>query len=465
MTTERLAALGRDDPALHTLARRLLTLAEAGLPAMYVPGGDPRRTGPGGAPGEPGTEGDTVVFTLAARPTAGASAAGHPAEGGARSWTLERRGTSDRYAAITALGTRFLPEERQRAVLGGHTAQEFTGLLIQRLPAVSDLGDAALIAWAAAETAHPKLSDALDRLAVLDAAPGPRHTVAAAWVLSALVAARDSADVEAPLAAARDRLLRALVAGSPLFPHATGPGLVPWYRAHIGCFADQTYPLQALARLHASGSDPEALAAADACAARICDLQGEGGQWWWHYDARSGGLVEGYPVYSVHQHAMAPTALFDLADAGGTDFSGPVRRGLRWMAGPPELAAADPMIHDDLGVTWRKVYRGDPRKAVRAARSLVTRGVPRARLTALDRVYRPGAVDRECRPYEFGWMLFAWLGGDRTGPAAGRPATGDLAVQSPATDSTATASTANGVRASDAPSDAPSDDTASGGRA
>jgi hypothetical protein len=26
-------------------------------------------------------------------------------------------------------------------------------------------------------------------------------------------------------------------------------------------------------------------------------------------------------------------------------------------------------------------------------------------------VYRPLSVDRECRPYEFGWMLHAWQGG------------------------------------------------------
>jgi hypothetical protein len=221
--------------------------------------------------------------------------------------------------------------------------------------------------------------------------------------------------VENRLTVARDRLLRARIGDSPLFPHATGPGLVPWYRAHVSCFADQTYPLQALARAHASGGgDPEALAASEACAARICELQGDGGQWWWHYDARRGTVVEGYPVYSVHQHAMAPTALFDLADAGGTDFGASIRKGLRWMADVPELAGnPEPMILDELGVTWRKVYRGDSKKAVRAARGLGTRVAPNLRLKSLDRVFRPTSVDRECRPYEFGWMLFAWLGGER----------------------------------------------------
>ncbi|WP_327692017.1 MULTISPECIES: hypothetical protein [unclassified Streptomyces] len=385
MTNTRLAALGDEDPPLLALAQRLLAVAESGLPSMLLPGGE------------------AFVHTMAGRQAPDGS------------WTLERRGTSTRYAAITVLGARYLPEDRQRAVLGGRTAEEFAGLLVESLPAVTNLGDAALIAWAAAETEHPKLSDALDRVEALNVAGQPQYTVEAAWVLSALAAARDTVDVERRFTAARDRLLRARIGNSPLFPHATAPGLVPWYRAHVSCFADQTYPLQALARAHASGDgDPEALAASEACAARICELQGEGGQWWWHYDARTGGVVEGYPVYSVHQHAMAPTALFDLADAGGTDFGAAIRKGLRWMTDVPELAGSqhrEPMILDELGATWRKVYRGDPKKAVRAARGLSTRVAPGLRLKSLDRVYRPLSVDRECRPYEFGWMLYAWQGG------------------------------------------------------
>ncbi|MGW5847189.1 hypothetical protein ACWFQ8_04335 [Streptomyces sp. NPDC055254] len=388
MTATRLATLAHEAPPLHALAERLLALAEAGLPAMYLPGAE------------------TFVFTRA----------GTVSPEGVR--RLEARGTSTRYAAITALGARFLPEDRQRALFGGRTAEEFTGLLVQRLPGVSNLGDAALVAWAAAETGHPKLSDALDRVAALDLPGRPQYTVEAAWVLSALAAARATVDVEDRIGAARARLLAARTGDGPLFAHATGPGLVPGYRSHVACFADQTYPLQALARLHASGPDPQALAAADACAARICALQGDGGQWWWHYDSRHATVVEGYPVYSVHQHAMAPTALFDLAEAGGTDFGAAIRRGLRWMADVPELtgpagAPREPMIREDFGVTWRKVYRGDPKKAVRAARGLTTRIAPQARLAPLDRLFRPLAVDRECRPYEFGWMLFAWLGGPR----------------------------------------------------
>jgi hypothetical protein len=393
MTAPRRAQLTAIDPGSDELVSRLLDVAVRGLPAMYRP------------------ETREFVFTRAA------------VRADRDGTTAELRGVSTRYAAIVALGAQWLDDAGQRAALSGHDATDFVTLLIERLPGVTNLGDAALICWAAAQGRHPLLPQALARLRALDEQPGPRYVVEAAWMVAALATARSQADVEDLLKRSRDTLLTSRHRGSPLFPHATGPGLLPWYRTHIACFADQVYPIQALARLHRSGDDAAALAAAEECAARICELQGEGGQWWWHYDARSGALVEGYPVYSVHQHAMAPMALLDLAEAGGSDRMAAIVRGLRWMTNPAELGTDGPsMILDDAGLTWRKVYRGDPRKLVRAAHGLTTRVAPGVRLRPVERIFRPAAVDRECRPYEFGWLLFTWLGGLDLPADATRPA-------------------------------------------
>jgi hypothetical protein len=146
---------------------------------------------------------------------------------------------------------------------------------------------------------------------------------------------------------------------------------------------------------------------ANAVAQLICQAQGNAGQWWWHYDSRSGGVVEGYPVYTVHQHAMAPMALLDLVDAGGEEHFDSVCRGLRWLAGPPEAEVE--LILEEPPITWRKIARGDHRKLVRGLRAASTRLHNRTRFQALDRLYPPGIVDRECRPYELGWLLMAWL--------------------------------------------------------
>ena len=324
-------------------------------------------------------------------------------------WRLRRAGTSLRYGAITALGLLRLPEPDQRTVLAGMTADDLVSHLAKQIDEISGLGDAALVCWAAAEGGHPELEHALQRLAALDRTERPVDVVSAAWVVSALAAARPLADVERHLAAARQRLLAAR--GPAIYPHTTGPS-APWYRAHVGSFADQVYPIQALARLHRSADDPEALAVAGTVAAAICSAQGPGGQWWWHYDSRTGAVVEGYPVYSVHQHAMAPMALLDLADAGGDGQLDAIRRGLRWLAGPPEAAQSASTVQlvlDDPPITWRKVARADHRKVVRGLRAASTRIVPGARVAALDRVYPPGVVDHECRPYELGWLLYTWL--------------------------------------------------------
>ncbi|WP_127500651.1 hypothetical protein [Actinoplanes solisilvae] len=366
------------------LTNRLIALATRGLPDMYR------------------AESDEFAFTRIFAPE-----------------QTYLSGTSLRYAAIVALGVTWLPAAQQPALLGGHELEKFVSLLIERQASSGNLGDIALVAWSAAQIGHPMLSEALRRLHEFDRRTAPEYVVEAAWVVSALAAARTHADVEEHLAQARLRLLASVRPGSPLFPHATGPGLVKPYRDHVACFADQVYPIQALARLHHTADDPAALKAARTAAEQICRLQGPDGQWWWHYDARTGDVVEGYPVYTVHQHAMGPMALLDLTDAGGGDYAEPIRKGLRWLLGPAELSENDehgetvgngePMLLDEQGLTVRKVFRGDPRKVVRAARTLATRAKPGLDVPLLDRVYQPTSLDRECRPYEFGWLYFAWL--------------------------------------------------------
>jgi hypothetical protein len=337
---------------------------------------------------------------------------------------LELRGTSLRYAAIVALGARFLDEDGQRQVLSGHTHPGYLKLLLGQSAETSNLGDLALVVWALGEAGHADLPQALERLVARDTFDRPEYVVEVAWVVAALATIRHQYDVESYLDRATTRLLNSVIGDSPLFPHQTEPGLVKSYRSHVACFADQVYPIQALARLHHSGADPRALAAAEACAARICELQGEGGQWWWHYDARTGKVIEGYPVYTVHQHAMAPMALIDLAEAGGTRHVQPVRRGLAWITAPAELEAlgadAESMVLDDEGVTWRKVFRGDPRKVVRGLQTASTRAVKGMRVPGIDLLYRPTSIDRECRPYEFGWLLYTWLGGLESPASSGR---------------------------------------------
>ena len=377
-SSSRLSLVAAHDPDSGALVRRLLAAATQVLPQARVA--------------------EDFVFTLSGT---------RAPDGG---WLLHPLGISQRYGAITALGLLRLAERDQRATLAGAAGLDLVGHLAKNLDDETNRGNVALLCWAAAEAGHSELPHALRRLAALDQGQEPIDVVAAAWIVTALVAARSRADVEQHLAAARGRLL---AAQNAVYSHVIGA--TSGYRSHVGCFADQVYPLQALARLHHSADDPKALAAADKIAAMICRAQGPAGQWWWHYDSRTGEVVEGYPVYSVHQYAMAPMALFDLADAGGQVHLEAICQGLRWLAGPVETS--ETLILDDPPVTWRKVARSDPRKMVRGLRAAATRMRPGTRLPLLDWMFPPGVVDHECRPYEFGWLLLAWL----TSPGGRRP--------------------------------------------
>ncbi len=359
--------LAARQPLVAPTATRAVELARRSLPRMVLPD-------------------SSVCFTLRRSPDGPAVA----------------EGRSVRYAAIVALGAGQLGAEDQRRALNGSSAQDLRHRAAADLD-TTDLGDLAMVTWATAEAGDAGADALADLLLPALADHDNPPTVPVAWALTALLAAGrpDAARTVA------DRLLGA-VGPSGLFPHWLYAAQAPRMRRHVGCFADQVYPVQALARFAAGTGDARALSAAQRCADVICARQGAEGQWWWHYDVRTGGVVEGYPVYSVHQAGMAPMALFDLAAAGGRADEPALARGLRWLQDP--LEGAGPLIDETEAVVWRKVGRREPvNKAVRAVRSATTAVHPSLRTRPLDLVFRPGPVDRETRPYEAGWALYAWL--------------------------------------------------------
>ena len=328
-------------------------------------------------------------------------------------------GTSLRYSAIAALGLGRCPVEAQHAVLGGQDAAELARACLASVRDSSDTGAVALSVWAAGEVAGVGDGTLVARL--LDALRGESiTTVECAWIVLAGLASPSPAS--GTLAAEAVALLLAHQAPADVFPHDLPRSGGP--RGHVSCFADQIYPIQALARFAARTGDERALAEADAAAEWLVERQGPSGQWWWHYDARTGDVVERYPVYSVHQHGMAPMALSELAAAGGHNHGGAVRWGRHWLDAHPECV--EPLVAPELGVVWRKVGRQEPLKTVarrcRARESCPPRGaaarrrspvaprtgrprVPplRTRLAAL-RIGRPGHP-RRCRMTEVRQIL------------------------------------------------------------
>lgn len=370
--SRRFSLVASDSPERRKLIGRCLRIARDGLPLMFRH--DIQQFG----------------FTRKRMPTG----------------QVEAVGESLRYGAMTALGASLLDSEAQRPIFGGQTAIEYCGRMLDEVGRVSNLGDLAVLAWAAAELDHPEFPAAFERLERLDGFAGDCETVVAAWALAAALAGRREPNVNKLIEPAYERLRRAFESNSGLFFHRTDKsGAIG--RSHIACFADTVYPIQSLTRYHRVSGDDTAIGMANRCAEQICQLQGSAGQWWWHYDARTGVVVEGYPVYSVHQHAMAPMALFELLEAGGFDSRSSIASGFDWLSCAPEVGKG--MLEEDDLVIWRKVGRTDPNKLVRKIRAGASRVHRPLRITALDRLFPPRRIDFECRPYEFGWMLYAWL--------------------------------------------------------
>jgi hypothetical protein len=167
------------------------------------------------------------------------------------------------------------------------------------------------------------------------------------------------------------------------------------------------YPIHALARCADRVGLPAARDVATRTARAICARQGPGGQWWWHYDWRTGRVVEPYPVYAVHQDSMAPMALLAVEHATGFDFSTPIARGLAWLAGAPELGGRS-LVDETAGLIWRKVARREPRKLSRALQAAASGLHARLRVPGLDVLFPAGSIDHEDRPYHLGWILHAW---------------------------------------------------------
>jgi hypothetical protein len=314
---------------------------------------------------------------------------------------VRREGLSPRYTAITLIGLAGEASADVTSVVGPHDARTVAEALVDRAASARDLGDLALSLWAAWAVGAPR-EPLLERLLAMAPADRPYPTVEVAWALSAL-----TLDAEAPAGDLRERLARRLTtaAGPGTFPHVLG--VSGGLRGHVCCFADLVYPIQALSLYASRKGDAAAREAARRAADLVCARQGSAGQWWWHYDFRTGEVVEGYPVYAVHQDAMAPMALFAAAAATGSSYDAPIRRGLEWLASCPELEGGS-LIDDKADLIWRKVARREPGKLTRSAQALASRTHPRLRWPGMDALFPPGAIDDEDRPYHLGWLLFAF---------------------------------------------------------
>ncbi len=327
-----------------------------------------------------------------------------------RAQGLDRlEGISLRYTAIVLIALADETDEVVAASLSATGPYELCGRLAGRAVRSSDLGEVALALWAARRWRHEAVPALLSRLQSMEPAQGAYPTVEVSWCLTALTVDPAPRPDEKLAAAVARRLLASFERQSALFPHWPADVRRSWARGHVACFADLVYPIQALSQYYRAVRDPTALEAARACARRMCALQGPHGQWWWHYDVRTGRVVEKYPVYAVHQNAMAPMALYAVQAACGDAYPEAIGRSVDWLMSSPELGGS--LVDRSANVIWRKVARREPGKLSRRLQAMASRVHPALRFPGADIVFPPAAIDYESRPYHMGWILHAWSAG------------------------------------------------------
>jgi hypothetical protein len=321
---------------------------------------------------------------------------------------MSRERLSPRYTMMTLLG---LHQYECAGRLSPVAIAPVLDALLNDTDWIGSAGDVGLLLWTCAELASERLPEMYRKVAAQAAlrhfSDGRRGcTMEVAWYLTGIVCCSlagygDLPGLAEAIAAARD-ILERNCGSSGVYRHLSGNrSLAGYVRGRIGSFADQVYPTIAFARLSKALEDEKASQMALRTAEKMCELQGSLGEWCWHYDSMSGRVVSRYPVYSVHQHAMGPMMLFAAGEATGYDFSEAIYKGLAWISGNNELRRD--FVEPSLGLVWRSIYL----ESMHAYTDAALRFLKSRNGTADARQLK---VRYECRPYELGWLLYAFAG-------------------------------------------------------
>lgn len=319
-----------------------------------------------------------------------------------------RERLSPRYTMMTLLGLiRYQRSGRKSPV----DIPPVLDVLLKDTSWIGGAGDLGLLLWTCAELAPERLPELYHEVGAQGAltrfSDGQQgSTMEVAWYLTGIASCYLAGHCDLPglaeqVIAAR-QILEENCGVSGAYGHLSrNKSLAGRFRGRIGSFADQVYPTIAFARLSMALQDEKARRMALRTAENMCELQGPLGEWFWQYDSVTGRVVSRYPVYSVHQHAMGPMMLFEASEATGDDFSAAIYKGLAWISGDNELRGD--FVEPSLGLVWRCIYLEPMDAYVDAAmRFLQVRRGPAdgSRLK----------VRHECRPYELGWLLYAFAG-------------------------------------------------------
>ena len=324
---------------------------------------------------------------------------------------LSRIGASPRYSLIALMG---LARARQTHVIDGVPITTALKTAADDILTGGSVGELGLLLWAASEI--PGSDAPAFRGSIyagftrsLDNAHKRTLTMELAWALTGLAAygADHRIDRETRQLAQRfyERIMASRVDSTGLLLCKSRVDERGYSRIRHECayFAEQAYGMYALARYGGAFQEEKAIQAATQLGHKLIAMQGELGQWPWYLDARSGRVLDRYPVYSVHQYGMAPLAFGALAEVTGSDYSSVLQRGQKWLFGPAETGLRG-TYDAERGVFWRSIRRS-PHPSLHNIKKAAAR-MSLGHLAGFPERWNRFELDREVRPYELGWALY-----------------------------------------------------------
>ncbi|MFB0566645.1 MAG: hypothetical protein ACETWK_13340, partial [Candidatus Aminicenantaceae bacterium] len=140
---------------------------------------------------------------------------------------------------------------------------------------------------------------------------------------------------------------------------------------------------------------------------QLISLQGERGEWPWFINAYNAQVFDWYQIYSVHQNSMAMLFLLPALDLGINEAETAISKSYRWLFGQNELRT--PMITHQPFFIYRSIRRKGNLKYDRGKRylrslirsSIMNKPAKKINSSQLE-------INKECRSYHLGWLLFVW---------------------------------------------------------
>ncbi len=275
-------------------------------------------------------------------------------------------------------------------------------------PAVTNAGDNGLLLYVLAAAGHP---EAQSQLSTVELVLNHEKTVVnlnlqdISWMLAGLTKCAELSGDPRSIAAAHKCwgvLHSRYFSPKTFLPYHS----LSRYRPGFTSFGGVAYCLWSAYQYAQVFGDSQARATFQASVQQVMKLQGHRGEWPWFINANNGTVLDWYQLYSVHQDSMAMLFLLPALDSGVAEARTAIRNSYRWLCGNNELGAV--MILDKPFFIYRSIRqkttfeRGQRYLRALGSHILGWRAKPLP-ASCLE-------INRECRSYHIGWLLFAWAG-------------------------------------------------------